>query len=227
MRLPAGSPNWLRAFQTTPGDLAACPGNAPSGAQAGWFRYAITNHSTTGDFNRWHLMDLQRFALVPVNAPFGTRTQWDTRWGTCMNDNQYMDCEHGAGVTTLLAGIEPHTNKVTQEGAPDQTVVAFPNRVPNGTYQLVAMVNPYGAIREAGTSYGSVSCVTVDVTGTESEWRVYQSATQLADCRVPTNIPGALDRPNRPRSVRPRPRPVVPGARADDGPLLGDDPGER
>ncbi len=191
---PAGSAAWLRAFQTTPGDLAACPANSPGGTSAGWFRYAVANHSATGEFNRWHLMDLQRFALVPVDAP-GARIQWDAQWGTCMNDNQYMDCEHDAAATNLLAGIAPHTDKVTQEGAPDQTLVAFPNRVPNGTYQLVAIANPYGAIREAGTSYGSVSCVTLDVTGTESDWQVYQSTTQLADCRLPTSIPAALTGP--------------------------------
>ncbi len=37
-------------------------------ARSGWFRYAVTNHSSTGEFNRWHLMDLQRFALVPTGA---------------------------------------------------------------------------------------------------------------------------------------------------------------
>jgi hypothetical protein len=192
-----GSAAWLRAFQTTPGDLAACPGNAPSGSAAGWFRYAIANHSGTGAFNRWHLMDLQRFALVPVNAPAGTRTQWDTRWGTCMNDNGFMDCENNAGATNLQVGIAPHANKVTEEGAPDQTVVAFPNRVPNGTYQLVAISNPYGAIREAGTTYGSVSCVTLQVSGNEElgEWRVYQSGSAPANCQLPTSIPGALSGP--------------------------------
>ena len=193
---PSSSAAWLRAYQTTPGDLAACPGNAPSSGASGWFRYAVANHSATGEFNRWHLMDLQRFALVPVNAP-GARTQWDTRWGTCMNDNQFMDCEHNAGATNLRAGIAPHTDKVTEEGAPDQTVVAFPNRIPNGSYQLVAISNPYGAIREAGTTYGSVSCVSLQVSGDAEvgEWRVYQAGATPANCLLPTNIPGALTGP--------------------------------
>ena len=193
---PSSSAAWLRAYQTTPGDLAACPGNAPSSGASGWFRYAVANHSATGEFNRWHLMDLQRYALVPVNAP-GARTQWDTRWGTCMNDNQFMDCEHNAGATNLRAGIAPHTDKVTEEGAPDQTVVAFPNRIPNGTYQLVAISNPYGAIREAGTTYGSVSCVSLQVSGDAEvgEWRVYQAGATPTNCLLPTNIPGALTGP--------------------------------
>jgi hypothetical protein len=193
---PSGNAAWLRAYQTTPGDLAACPGNVPSSAAAGWFRYAVANHSATGEFNRWHLMDLQRFALVPVNAP-GARTQWDTRWGTCMNDNQFMDCEHDAGADRLHVGIAPHTDKVTEEGAPDQTVVAFPNRIPNGTYQLVAIANPYGAIREAGTTYGSVSCVSLQVSGDAEagEWRVYQAGATPTNCLLPTNIPGALTGP--------------------------------
>ena len=193
---PSTSAAWLRAYQTTPGDLAACPGNAPSSGASGWFRYAVANHSATGEFNRWHLMDLQRFALVPVNAP-GARTQWDTRWGTCMNDNQFMDCEHNAGATNLRAGIAPHTDKVTEEGAPDQTVVAFPNRIPNGSYQLVAISNPYGAIREVGTTYGSVSCVSLQVSGDAEvgEWRVYQAGATPTNCLLPTNIPGALTGP--------------------------------
>ena len=62
---PSSSAAWLRAYQTTPGDLAACPGNAPSSGASGWFRYAVANHSATGEFNRWHLMDLQRYALSP------------------------------------------------------------------------------------------------------------------------------------------------------------------
>ena len=66
---PSSSAAWLRSYQTTPGDLAACPGNAPATGASGWFRYAIANHSSTGDFNRWHLMDLQRFALVPTARP--------------------------------------------------------------------------------------------------------------------------------------------------------------
>jgi hypothetical protein len=195
---PSGSAAWLRSYQTTPGDLAACAGNAPATGASGWFRYAVTNHSSTGEFNRWHLMDLQRFALVPTGATAaaGARTQWDTRWGTCMNDNQFMDCEHGANANRLQVGIAAHADKVTEEGAPDQTVVAFPNRVPNGTYQLVAISNPYGAIREAGTTYGSVSCVGLQVTGDEGlgEWKVY-GAGQPANCQLPTTIPGALTGP--------------------------------
>ncbi len=195
---PSSSAAWLRSFQTTPGDLAACPGNAPATGASGWFRYAVANHSSTGEFNRWHLMDLQRFALVPTGATAaaGARTQWDSRWGTCMNDNQFMDCEHDANANRLQVGIAAHADKVTEEGAPDQTVVAFPNRVPNGTYQLVAISNPYGAIREAGTTYGSVSCVALQVTGDEGlgEWKVYGTG-QPANCQLPTAIPGALTGP--------------------------------
>jgi hypothetical protein len=154
---------WRSARQTAPGSLGNCAGAAVN-TNPLYFRYAIANHSdqNPSTFNRWHVMDLQRFALVPVNAP-GARTQWDTRWGTCMNDNQYMDCEHDANANRLQVGIAPHADKVTEEGAPDQTVVAFPNRIPNGSYQLVAIANPYGAIREAGTTYGSVSCVSLQV----------------------------------------------------------------
>ena len=113
-----------------------------------------------------------------------------------MNDNQFMDCEHDANANRLQVGIAAHADKVTEEGAPDQTVVAFPNRVPNGTYQLVAISNPYGAIREAGTTYGSVSCVALQVTGDEGlgEWKVYGTG-QPANCQLPTTIPGALTGP--------------------------------
>ncbi len=107
-----------------------------------------------------------------------------------MNDNQYMDCEHDANANRLQVGIAAHADKVTEEGAPDQTVVAFPNRVPNGTYQLVAISNPYGAIREAGTTYGSVSCVGLHVTGDEGlgEWKRLRGrpARRAASCRPPS-----------------------------------------
>ena len=142
-------------------------------------------------------MDLQRFALVPVNAP-GARTQWDTRWGTCMNDNQFMDCEHDANANAPPASASRRTpTRSREEGAPDQTVVAFPNRIPNGSYQLVAISNPYGAIREAGTTYGSVSCVSLQVSGDAEvgEWRVYQAGATPTNCLLPTNIPGALTGP--------------------------------
>ena len=74
-------------------------------------------------FNRWHLMDLQRFALVPLptslGGPAGAYTAWDTTWGTCLSDGgPSMDCtqdpgggnaldEHPGGLREDDAGAEP------------------------------------------------------------------------------------------------------------------------
>ena len=89
---------WMRAYEVV---AAACPATAAgAGAQDGWFRYVTANHSDAarrGSFNRWHLMDLQRFALVPLptslGGPAGAYTAWDTTWGTCLSDGGAdMDC---------------------------------------------------------------------------------------------------------------------------------------
>ena len=75
---------WMRAYQTT-GDVATCAGSAPASGASGWFRYATANHSSGGEFNRFHAMDVQRFALVPLPAAqggpaAGAPTFWDTDW---------------------------------------------------------------------------------------------------------------------------------------------------
>ena len=41
-----------------------------------------TNHSSAGDFNRWHAMDVQRFALVPLPARSAARPAVPRRSGT-------------------------------------------------------------------------------------------------------------------------------------------------
>ena len=141
---PSGSPNWLRAYQTTPGDLGACPATRRAAPRR-------TGSATPSPTTRPPASSTAGTSWTSSASrssrstrPSGTRTQWDTRWGTCMNDNQYMDCEHAAGATNLVTGIAPHTSKVTQEGAPDQTVVAFPNRVPNGPTSSSRSSTPTG-----------------------------------------------------------------------------------
>ena len=66
---------WMAAYQVA---AATCPATAGgAGAQDGWFRYVTANHSEPtatpagSAFNRWHLMDLQRFALVPLPTSLG------------------------------------------------------------------------------------------------------------------------------------------------------------
>ncbi len=195
----------MRGYQTT-GDVVSCPGSAPSTGQSGWFRYATANHSSAGDFNRWHAMDVQRFALVPLPAAqggpaAGTPTFWDTAWGTCLNDNEWMDCQTGPSAANAMVAVAPGATKITQEGAPDQALIAIPagvrDQVGNGRYQIVAIANPYGALRESGTGYGSVNCTTVDVSGAAgySAFAVNQSATQLATCLLPTQLPAAVSGP--------------------------------
>jgi hypothetical protein len=201
----AAGGGWMRAFQVT-GDTAACPATAPASGQRGWFRYATANHSSTGMFNRWHAMDMQRFALVPLPAAqggpgAGTPTFWDTDWGTCLNDNEYMDCESSPSASTATVAVAPGATKITQEGAPDQAVIAIPagvrDQLPDGRYQVVAIANPYGILRESGVGYGSVNCTTVDVSGAAgySAFAVSQSATQPATCLLPTQLPPALTGP--------------------------------
>ena len=195
----------MRAYQVT-GSAATCPATAPASGQAGWFRYATANHSTTGMFNRWHAMDVQRFALVPLPAAqggpaAGTPTFWDSDWGTCLNDNEWMDCESSPSAPSATVAVAPGATKMTQEGAPDQALIAIPagvrDQVGDGRYQIVAISNPYGALHEAGTGYGSVNCTTVDVSGAAgySAFAVSQSATQLATCLLPEQLPAALTGP--------------------------------
>ena len=66
-----------------PGVARDVPGIAPATGASGWFRYATANHSSDREFNRWHAMDLQRFALVPLPSSLGgpaagDPTFWDT-----------------------------------------------------------------------------------------------------------------------------------------------------
>ena len=168
----AGDERWRTARQTAPGSLGDCSGAAVNGASL-FFRYAIANHSdeTPSTFNRWHVMDLQRFALVPLPAsqggPTGSRrTIWDNQWGTCLQLDGDMACPQSATAGSLNVGISAGATKLTQEGAPDRAVIAFQNLelVPSGRYQVVAMANPYAIYREAGAGTGSVSCTNVQIT---------------------------------------------------------------
>jgi hypothetical protein len=178
---------WRTARQTAPGtagEPGACS-RAAVNTQNLHLRYVTANHSdqNPSTFNRWHVMDLQRFALVPVNASGGLdtsrRTIWDTQWGTCLADpaspswqTQGMACPQSASANNLNIGVPAHApgqSKLTQEGAPDQALIAFndlhlmafsnPHR-----YQLVAMANPYGVFRESGNGTGSVACRNVEIT---------------------------------------------------------------
>jgi hypothetical protein len=193
----AGSTTWRDAFQAAPASLGTCTGPAVNTSALN-FRYAIANHSDANPstFNRWHLMDLQRFALVPMTAggqqDTSRPTIWDTGWGTCLNLDGDMACEQAANAGNLNAGISAGYNKLTQEGAPDQAVIAFRSleSLGAGRYQVVAMSNPYGVFRETGTTTGSVACTNVDVTvdhgaGTFS---LAQQAGTPAQCLLPRAI---------------------------------------
>src|SRR5215218_1096545 len=70
---PAGVTGWMRAYQAAPGTLTTrqCPADEPTTGQFGWFRYVFGRHSETNEFNRWHLLDVERSALVPLP---GTQT---------------------------------------------------------------------------------------------------------------------------------------------------------
>jgi hypothetical protein len=192
---PAGG--WMQAYEVAG---AVCPGTAAAaGGQDGWFRYVTANHSNPNAtpagsaFNRWHLMDLQRFALVPLptslGGPAGAATAWDTQWGTCLSDGGLtMDCEQAAGAGTLSTSIPAGAAKTTQElnPAPDAERIAIPvgalSEFPDGAYQIVAISNPYG-------QYGggaSISCTTITLSGVGAYNPVVnQVGGQPSTCYVP------------------------------------------
>jgi hypothetical protein len=153
------------AFCGTPaaaGWMAATQGACGSGGpQFGWFRYVTANHF---GHNRWQLLDFQRFALVNVN-PGGTEVIWDTRWGSCVNNSPYADCSTDPNVGALTnMGFLADSTKVTQDGADEDEIIAIPNqlgyRLPEGNWQLLHWVNPYGAIQGDNTA-NNVTCTPI------------------------------------------------------------------
>jgi hypothetical protein len=208
--VPSGTPGWMRSFQVDAAALgAACPPAVPANAKTGWFRYVTANHSDAvpAYFNRYHLMDFQRFALVPLpraaGGPAGTpATAWDTDWGTCLNlGGAMMDCEQNIGAPAIATGIAPATTKLTQEGAPDAETIAIPGdaraQFPDGRYQVVAISNPYGLFREAGGARGSISCATVTLAGAPNyaPFTVTPVAGVPSSCYVPRTLIPALTGP--------------------------------
>jgi hypothetical protein len=198
--------SWRTLRQTAPGALGDCSGATVSTSGL-YSRYVTANHSdqNPSTFNRWHVMDLQRFALVPLPAAQGgpttgsRRTIWDTQWGTCLQLDGDMACPQNAGAASLNVGISANTTKMTQEGAPDQALIAFQGLeiVPSGRYQIVAMANPYGVFLEAGTGTGSVSCTTVQIASDPNAgtFSLQQVAGTPAQCWLPktmqTRVTGA------------------------------------
>ena len=126
--------------------------------------------------------------------------------------------------------MAPGATKITQEGAPDQALIATRRRcgaqLADGRYQVVAISNPYGALHESGTGYGSVNCTTVDVSGAAgySNFAVNQSATQLSTCLLPKTAPCCPDRPRAGPTHSAAPRALTCASLVSDtGHLLGDD----
>jgi hypothetical protein len=194
---------WRALRQTAPGALGDCSGATQNTAGL-WSRYATANHSDDNTFNRWHVMDLQRFALVPLAGQNGPaagnrRTIWDSQWGTCLLDDGGMACPQNASATSFNVGISANRDKLTQEGAPDQAVIAFRDleQVPSGYYQVVAMANPYGVYREAGNGTGSVSCTTVQITSNPDAgtFSLQQVAAAPAQCWLPRNLQSRVTGP--------------------------------
>jgi hypothetical protein len=207
---PSGATGWMRAYQAAPGAMAggSCPGSAPATGQFGWFRYIFARHSATGEFNRWHLMDVERFALVPLppgqgGPPVGTPTVWDNHWGTCLNLlSPAMSCDGNESAPMLDVGVQAGAAKLTQAKDPDAQVIPISvplhPSLPNANYQVVDLTNPYGLLQEAGGSIGSVSCatitMTIGVTGF-SEVAVSVVDPSPATCYVPTAFDPPLSGP--------------------------------
>jgi hypothetical protein len=208
---PSGTTGWMRAYQAEPGLLTAgtCPPVA-TGQQVGWFRYVYGRHSVANEFNRWHLMDLERYALVPMPAtqggpPAGTPTVWDNHWGTCLNLLSAPGCERALGAASLDVGVAAGTDKATQPHEVDSALIPIPAelqaRLPAGRYQVVDLMNPYGIVREPGGVYGSVSCVTIDLAFGIPEDYVLHVDTYDANpgtCYVPDRFDDALTGPGDP-----------------------------
>jgi hypothetical protein len=203
-----GATSWMRAYQEFPAALGSgCQNTEPASGQRGWFRYAPANHAVAGTdppvylFNRWHVMDVQRFALVALPASAGgpgttVPTVWDTRWGACLGlSADFLDCElsQGAPPQPLDVGLSSGTTKVMQDGAPDDEVIAIPPdlraQLPDGTYQIVAIANPYGRWLEAGTGT-NVNCSTIRMSSTTSGITVSTLDAAPTTCWVPQTLPG-------------------------------------
>src|SRR3954454_2630719 len=216
---------WMQAYEVP---AAVCPGTAgEAGTQDGWFRYVTANHSdaTPPLFNRWHLMDLQRFALVPLptslGGPAGAFTAWDNTWGTCLSDGGLtMDCIQDANAAALSTSIPAGASKTTQElnPAPDAERIAIPDQAraafPDGAYQIVAVSNPYG-------QYGggpSIACTTITLSGMAAYNPVVtQVGGQPSTCYVPAAMlpgltgPGGRDPMANAQTTTP-PCPLVPAS---------------
>ena len=204
---PSGTVGWMRAYQLAPGDLAACPAQEPGSGRFGWFRYVYGRHEEQA--NRWHVMDLERSALVPLDGSLPT--VWDNHWGTCLNyASANLNCEGARNVPGLQTGVAGG-EKITATGEVDaQTIPLTVPSIPDGAsgmladgqYQIVTLTNPYGLIKEDGGAIGSVQCVnvTLDIprTGDPGEYglpTITPSAQLPADCLLPTQLDPALTGP--------------------------------
>jgi hypothetical protein len=204
---PSGTAGWMSAYQVAPGVLGNdCPPSAPASGSIGWFRYVAANHSSTNAFNRWHFMDLQRFALVPMppslGGPSAAATAWDTYWGTCLNlGDPSLFCSNDPAAASLPTGISSGQGKITQDGAPDDQRIAIPaesrGAFPDGAYQIVAISNPYGLLTEAGTTSGSVACTQVQLANAPAYagFTATPVAAAPSTCYVPRTLPAALTGP--------------------------------
>ena len=158
-------------------------------------------------------------------ARSGTR-----RWGTCMNDNQFMDCEHDANANRLQrrhraarrqghggGRARPDGRRVPQP-RPERHVPARRDLEPlrgdpRGRHDLRQRL-----LRRACRSPATRASASGSVYGTG----------QPANCQLPTAIPGALTGPGGTDPFAgARPGCRVQPAPDDDRPLLGHDPGRR
>ena len=207
---PSGTVGWMRAYQAAPGAMAggSCPAAEPATGQFGWFRYVYGRHAE--QLNRWHLMDLERSALVPLTP--GVPTVWDNHWGTCLNllANATLNCEGNRSAAGLDVGVGGG-EKITSVGDVDAQTIpltsptdAPPSYLPDGQYQIVTMVNPYGIVKQANGANGSVRCVTVNLTIPRTGDHFGEPTITIADpspatCLVPATLdpmltgPGGVD----------------------------------
>jgi hypothetical protein len=197
---PTATVGWMRAYQAAPGAMAggSCPAAEPASGQFGWFRYVYGRHAE--QLNRWHLMDLERSALVPL-AP-GVPTVWDNHWGTCLNllANATLNCEGNRGAAGLDVGVAGG-EKITSVGDVDAQTIpltsptdAPPSYLPDGQYQIVTMVNPYGILKQANGANGSVRCVTVNLTIPRTGEHFGEPTITIVDANPTTClVPATLD----------------------------------
>ncbi len=174
------------------------------GAQRGWFRYVTANHATAAPstpneprFNRWHAMDIQRFALVPLPASLGgpgptVYTDVGHTLGHLPRSelDPCIDCERSRPGAALSTTSRPAGRNDEGDPGPgagrrvgSRCRLRSRRAVPDGVYQIVAIANPYGQYSGGAARRPTTSPDDVRPTTCRSLRGAARPATARARCR--------------------------------------------